>query len=243
MNIIVGNYGNGTIALMQWAHQQQLPHVTVLYVDTGWSAARWQPRVTAGQAFAKACGFAAETLPASIDFFSLMQQRQAFPTSTQQWCAGILKGLPLLDWLDQQDPTCEATILIGKTRFSSRINQVLSEYVTDSDYYDGRTLRHPLVHETKTSFEALIQQAGFAVLPHRSLECEPCINATEADFQRMALEDVEKLTTLEQILGKPMFSCPIAETVATAKAQQHPDTERYLEKFDQGCSSPFGCGL
>ncbi len=244
MNIIIGNYGDATIALLQWAKQQQLPNVNVINIDTRWAAASWQQRVSAGQRLAQDYGFQTVTLSATSGFAELMQQRRDFPTAKYQWCASTLKGLAILDWLDEHDPSCEATIAVGKTRFSSRINQQLPEFIAESEYYDDRRLWHPLVHETPESFEALIKAAGFAVLGHRSLECEPCINTTNYDLAHMQAEDISKLHELEQILGKSLLGKPIKDKIAILTEQDAANnTKDYLEAFDKACSSPFGCGL
>ena len=240
-NVLLGNYGNETIALMQWAQETKLSHVTLVWVETGLEASRWRARVMEGRAFAERCGFQGVCLKASPDFSALMKQRHGFPEPRQQWCASLLKGLTLLDWLDEWDPELKATIHLGKTRFSVREQATLSEYVTDSEYYEGRLLRHPLVHDTPAIFKARIEKAGFSYLPHRSFECEPCVNATPYDFAHMEKQDIERMASLEHSLGKTMFSKPMEEMVK--KYEGTLKNEGYLEKFYRGCSTPFGCGL
>jgi hypothetical protein len=45
MNIICCSGGNDSVALIQWAHENALPAVTVLYNDTGWAAPWWPARI------------------------------------------------------------------------------------------------------------------------------------------------------------------------------------------------------
>lgn len=243
MNVILGNYGNGTIALIQWAKHQALKDVTVVNVDTGWAAARWQERITAGQQLALGYGFQVETILSVPNFADLMQQRKEFPSSKFQWCSSTLKGLTLLDWLDEKDPYCEATILLGKTRFSSRANRQLAEHIKESEFFDDRAVWHPLVHQSQQSFHQLIAETGLSVLSHRSLECEPCINTTCFDLQQLVAVDLQKTQQLEQVVGKHFFpQGPIAQLAKQATLQQPSDNADYLEAFDKGCSSPFACG-
>lgn len=243
MNVILGNYGNGTIALIQWAKHQQLQDVTVVNVDTGWAAARWQQRIAAGQRLALSYGFQVETITSEPNFVDLMRQRKEFPSSKFQWCSSTLKGLALLDWLDDKDPGCEAKILVGKTRFSSRANRQLAEHIEESEFFDDRTLWHPLVHETEQSFHELITETGLSLLPHRSLECDPCINSTCFDLQQLRAEDLNKAQKLEQEVGKSFYpQGHIAQLAQEAKQQPPANNAHYLEAFDKGCSSPFACG-
>ena len=43
--VIRASYGNDSIALIQWAREECLTDVVVLYSDTGWSRAWWARRV------------------------------------------------------------------------------------------------------------------------------------------------------------------------------------------------------
>lgn len=45
MNIICCSGGNDSVALIQWAYENYLEKVTVLYNDTGWSIDWWADRM------------------------------------------------------------------------------------------------------------------------------------------------------------------------------------------------------
>ena len=47
----------------------------------------------------------------------------------------------------------------------------------------------------------LIRQAGFEVLPHRSAECFPCINANIADLRALDEQSIKRLEELENEMG------------------------------------------
>src|SRR3990167_5336990 len=98
MNIIIANFGNDSIALIQWAHEHHLDNVTVIYVETGWAAPEWGKRVEHCQSWLKKLGMNSVTLKPRLSFTDLMQERGQFPTRKFQWCASILKGAVIVNW-------------------------------------------------------------------------------------------------------------------------------------------------
>lgn len=242
MYIINGNYGNPTIALLQWAYENALPAVTVLSVDTGWAATAWNVWMEQVQDYARACDFSSKVTKSRVDFANLVRDRQNFPTQKFQWCAGILKGLPLLDYLDSIDPQCEATILMGKRQLDLLHYGELPEFIEESDHFGGRRVWHPLRLSDDATFYALIKRAGFAPLPHRSLECDPCIHNTVRDFQRLSEQDVLKLQSLEKEMGRSMFELPIENIQQQAKTSVDSSLQNIQQAFYKSCGSPFGCG-
>lgn len=245
MNVVFGNLGNETVALMEWAYQQQLSDVNVVFVMTGWMAQHWQQRIDAARALAQRYQFQFHTINSKPDFTTLMQERHAFPDTKFQWCAGFLKGLPLLEWLDRHDSQAEAVILLGLHR-NSRSQKQLPEYTLESEHFGERTLRHPLYQHTVAQLQALVQAADMAWLPHRALECDPCVNSTCADFQRLSAADIAKTQALEQQLGRTMFTSGEAGDNSIEHivqwAQRQPPAAATADQFDMGCGSQYGCG-
>jgi len=240
MNIIFANFGNNSIALMQWAFLQQLADVTVVHVDTGWAAAEWQQRVRQGTQYAKRCDFQIISLTAKASFQDLVIDRNSFPTPKFQYCAGFLKGLTFLQWADEVDPGCEATVLLGSRRADSRARVHLPEIIECSEHFGGRRVRYPLFAHDNNMLGELITQAGFDRLPHRSLECDPCIHSQASDFTRMSEATISRLAALEKQVGKPMFGRDIDELVQSEDVGKKASVS--LENFDMGCGSPYGCG-
>jgi len=244
MYVISGNFGNQTIAVMQWTFEQGLQNVTVVSIDTGWADEHWQQRVDQAELFAKRCGFETARLKSKLTFAELMRDRKHFPSTKFQWCAGFLKGLTLLDWLEEVDPSCEAVIIMGKRRGGSRADLNLAEYIEESPHHGDRKVWHPLFDLTDQSFVQLIQNAGFELLNHRSMECDPCVNNISSDFANISDKALKKTKRLEKELGKTMFVMPIAEMVKQAK-QARDKIKMDIkggEQFDMGCGSPYGCG-
>lgn len=248
-HIIVGNYGNDTIALMQWCHNQVLKQVTVVSVATGFAAHNWQDRVSESEALAAKYNFRIKQLHSKISFSELMLDRQDFPSSKFQWCAGFLKGLALLEWLDEIDPACQATIVIARRRSMSRTLSQLPEYIEASEHFGERLVWHPLFDFSAPQRDELVKQTGLELLSHRSLECEPCVNNTANDFSRLSDVDIKRIVSLEEKIGKPMFqpenyanAVGVEQVVHWANKQSATESNK-LESFDMGCGSPFACGL
>ncbi len=246
MNIIFGNFGNPTVALMQWARARQLTDVYVVSIDTGWAAQAWQSRVDAAEILAVQYGFQVVRLQAPANFSELITLRGSFPTTKLQWCAGFLKGSTLLTWLDEIDVKNEATILLAHRKKASRINYDLTEKVEASDFYGERRVWYPLLETSDDELKKLVEETGLDWLSHRSLECDPCVNNSNADHRRMAKADVMKTQALEASMESPMFSVlpkdsNIEHVVQWARKKSEPAASD--EQFDMGCGSPYGCGM
>lgn len=249
MNIISSSYGNDSIALIQWAHENDLPNVTVVYCDTGWSAPNWIERVSKGEELAKSYGFNVVRLK-SMGMEELVRQKKGFPGNAQQFCTMHLKGVPFLMWLDEFDHAVEAKVLIGKRRAESRARANTPEFLPDSEYHGGRGLWHPLYKHTDDERNRLVERSGMELLPHRSRECEPCVNANRGDFLRLEPELIARVSDLEVEIGKPMFRPKRFNAVGIygvmrwaekGKKNMHESDEDDL--FGSGCDGFYGCGL
>ncbi len=250
MYIIFGNYGNETIALIQWASRHKLDNVYVVSVDTGWAAQQWEQRVSQSEQLAKQHGFIVERLKSKSNFAQLIEHQQDFPSTKHQWCAGFLKGLVFFDWLDILDPAGKAWILLPKRRAISPILANLPEFIEESEHYGERKVWHPLYDCSDEAMAKLIFCSGVSYLPHRSLECDPCVNNTRADFMRLQSNDIKKTVCLEKTLQKPMFAPlsyggepGIEQVITWVKRQKKSAHVVSLAVADMGCGTPFVCGL
>lgn len=248
--IINGNFGDATIALLQFAHNHGLTPVTLCYVNTGWAAAHWQNRITAGTHIASQYGIAVVELTSPQSFSDLVRARASFPSIKFQWCPALLKGLPILEWLDQIDPSGTATIISGRRKQASRANQQLPIYQTENIHYGERRTWYPLCDMTDTEFHALIAATGLAPLGHRALECDPCIHSTYRDLACLQPESIAKTAALEQEINTLMFqSLQVGQQNDIAAVSQWArlhlltlQNENPNEQFDMGCGASFACG-
>ena len=240
-SIIIANFGNDSIALIEWAKQQALPKLIVLSVDTGWAAPGWEQRVALADGYLAQDTIEHVRLTSEYDFSKLVRERQNFPSIKFHWCASFLKGLPILDWLDQIDPDLNATVILAKRREQAPALQDLQEFEPESHSYGGRRVWYPLYQHTLMQRNQLIQQAGFDLLSTRSLECDPCIYNQRSDFKRLDSKRIQQVAALEAEIGRTMFPVPIQVVVADdfteADVANNDKTVYY-----QGCGSEFGCG-
>lgn len=250
MNIIFGNFGNDTMALLQWCITQKLTDLTMVSIDTGWAAPQWTERVTQAEQWCITHDIAWVRLTPKAQFVELMQAQKQFPSRKFQWCANFLKALPFLDWLDQTDidPDAEATILLGRRREHGRSSRTLPERMEENEHFGDRRVWHPLYAHTQNQRDQLIVEAGFEVLPHRSLECDPCVNSDLNDVLRLDQSVVERTTRLEQTLGKRLLDTALYQEESTlAAALTHYTQKAYQvperDIFEMGCGMPFGCGI
>jgi 3'-phosphoadenosine 5'-phosphosulfate sulfotransferase (PAPS reductase)/FAD synthetase len=245
MNVISSSYGNDSVALIQWAHESALPDVTVAYCDTGWAAPYWPQRVERGEALARSYGFVTVQVK-SLGMERLVQIKKGWPGNGQQFCTGHLKGVPFLEWIETADPTRSAVVLIGKRRAESEQRKNTPEFIESSEHHGDRKVWHPLYLHTDADRNALLARAGFDPLPHRSLECNPCVNANRADFLRLTPGEVERVNDLEAAIGKPMFrpkrfnAVGIHGVMAWAKDGRD---RASIDEEEAGCADLFGCGM
>lgn len=245
MNVISSSYGNDSMALIRWAHERDLPDVTVVYCDTGWAAPNWPQRVDLGETLARRYGFKT-VIAKSIGMAELVRIKKAWPGNGQQFCTAHLKGVPFLEWIDEVDPECNAVVLIGKRRAESEKRKDTPEFIEASDYHSGRKIWHPLYAHSDDDRNALLSRAGIEPLPHRSLECNPCVNANRGDFVRLTDGEIERVNDLEAEIGKPMFRPKRFNTIGihgVIRWAKDGRSRASIEDEEAQCASLFGCGL
>ncbi len=242
-NVIVGNFGNHSLAVMQALIERKVPGLHFAYVNTGWAAARWAERISACSEYACQHGVEVHELNAQTSFSDLVLDRKQFPSPKFQWCASFLKGLPLIDFLDLFDPGCEAIIISGKRRLDSRRYADLQEFDFNGEFYQGRTIWHPLWLHSNHEFKELIKRTGFDLEIQQSLECYPCVHASPQDLSQLDLEALVRLDALEQRLGKTMYTKSIKKFYIDNKpAAEKKEKKLCLQTLDRGCGAPWGCG-
>jgi len=248
VNIIIANFGNDSVALMQWAIEQQLPDVIVVSVDTGWAAPEWVDRVAMCQQWAAVHGLSCQHLTSLQSFADMVTMKGEFPTRQFQWCASSLKGLTILNWLDDEvDRHGRATILLPHSPALSLAHSQLDEFVDDSEYYGGRTVWYPLYQHTVTERDVLLERAGFELLTYRSLECDPCVNTDQKDLLRLGDSVLQRTAALEREVSghmvDPEWYQPDETMVDLVQRLKHSKALVTMGFYDMGCGDAYGCGL
>ena len=246
--VISSSYGNDSLALVQFVREQNREGVSVVFIDTGWSAPGWLDRVAKCEEWVKSIGYEPMRINPELQFEELIRRKKGFPSQRFQWCSGILKGLPFLTWIDDADPENKAVVMIGKRREESVERSDTPEFVESSIYHGGRKIWHPMYLHTEEMRDALIKRAGFDVLPHRSKECSPCVNANKNDLRQLTEDDIQAVEDLEGVVKKTMFrpkkhggAKGIRQVIAWAYSDRGKYDPRQEAMFSQ-CSSGY-CGF
>ena len=204
-HVISVSYGNDSIALIQLAYERGLSGADVVFVDTGWSGEGWMDRVERAEAWASGLGFKTHRLHPIMPFEQLMVFKKGFPSQRYQWCSALLKVVPFLTWLDDVDPDGQAVVVLGLRRAESQERSKTPERIENSERHGGRDVWCPLFAHSDDDRNALLARAGFDPLPHRSMECAPCVNANRGDLRALSERDIQKVEQLESVVGKTMF--------------------------------------
>lgn len=200
---IFASYGNDSIALVQWAHEKRLTDVVVAYSDTGWAADGWAERVSKAEEWVADLGFRTSRIH-SEGMAGLLRRKSAWPRGGGgrfQFCTENLKEIPALAWLDEADPEKEATCMIGVRREESQNRASHPEWVEESERHGGRNLWAPLVLHTEQMRDDLIRRTPFKVLPWKSKECWPCVNANNKELRLLEPDRIAHIAALEQEMG------------------------------------------
>lgn len=201
-DVIFASMGNDSIALIQWCINKGLTDVTVAYSNTGWAAPFWQERVERAAEYVMQNGYDFVEIQ-SEGMEALVRRKKGFPAGGRmaQFCTTYLKIEPALDWLESIDPDKNVSCITGVRREESRERSTAPEHIIYSERHGGRELWQPLVRVLEPERNALIEQAGFEVLPHRSAECFPCINANIDDLRALDESSIKRLEKLELDMG------------------------------------------
>jgi len=195
--VIFSSYGNDSVALIQWCHEQGLTDVAVVFSDTGWAATWWIPRVEKLEAWVRGLGYRTSRTT-SIGFEGLAFEKQAFPTQMFQWCSYRLKIEPGERWLMENDPERRAVCLVGVRREEGPDRKNWPAFMLKSGSHGDRVMVAPMADWTEETRDVFIRRAGVEPLPHRSMECSPCINSNKKDLQALTEDDVVKAEVLEK---------------------------------------------
>lgn len=194
--VIFCSYGNDSVAMIQWAHEQKLEGVHVVYTDTGWAAEFWKERVDRLEVWVRSLGFHAHRTK-SMGFRQLAFEKKGFPTQRYQWCSYKLKIEPGERWLAENDPERRAVCLVGVRRDEGSDRAEFPRYLLASNSHGGRVMIAPMADWDMETRDVLIRRAGVEPLPHRSMECSPCINSNRRDLAALTEEDIVKAEGLE----------------------------------------------
>jgi 3'-phosphoadenosine 5'-phosphosulfate sulfotransferase (PAPS reductase)/FAD synthetase len=198
--VIFCSYGNDSVAMIQWAHEQELEGVHVVYTDTGWAAEFWKERVNKLEEWVRQIGFHPHRT-SSVGFRQLAFDKKAFPTQRYQWCSYLLKIAPGERWLATNDPEARAVCLVGVRRDESQDRAEFPRFMLRSNSHGNRVMVAPMADWDMETRDVFIRRAGVEPLPHRSMECSPCVNSNKRDLVALSEDDAAKAEALENDLN------------------------------------------
>ena len=215
---IAASYGNDSLALLQWAHEKGLRNVVVIYNNTGWAHPAWAGRVARCEIWARSLGFDVRQTT-SMGMVELVKWKRGWPMLGMQFCTEHLKIIPSLALKAELDPSATAICLNGKRRSESarRANSPEWEYASPMDGF--RSCWQPLVYHDDRARDALLFRAGFRPLPHRSKECNPCINSNRPDIIRFSRDKSEVTKVRDAEAGAGRTKAGKARTMFRPKAK------------------------
>ena len=212
--IIKCSGGNDSIALLWWAHKRNLKNCHVVHNDTGWASEAWKNRMfDLVQPFIKSLGFGFSRIACQgMEAIVTASRHSAWPSRLNQFCTTELKIVPYQFWLRENlagldDPI----VMVGVRRAESARRATWPEWVEESPTDLGFRLYSPLCCTSNDDRDAMVRDAGFQVLPHRSRECSPCINCNKTDLCMLGETEIAKVERIEgRLLAKrgkhrPMF--------------------------------------
>lgn len=197
--VLRASYGNDSVALIQWAKENSLSDVTVLYSDTGWARDGWLRRVGILEAWARSFGFATARTQ-SIGMEELVRRKKMWPQRLMQFCTAELKIKPAIAWLEQNDPERRAIVLTGVRREESSKRSTHPFFMLNSLNDGGRCVVSPLADFSEADRDALLRRANVRKLLHRSDECR-CINSGRHEISRWDAADIAEIKRIEQSMG------------------------------------------
>jgi 3'-phosphoadenosine 5'-phosphosulfate sulfotransferase (PAPS reductase)/FAD synthetase len=248
--VLMASFGNDSVALIQWANERLLDKVTVLHNDTGWSATWWAERVQKGREWVESLGFEFAST-SSVGMMEMVRAKKGWPRQGMQFCTEILKRQPAEDWMQKHAPP-GVCVMVGVRRCESERRKDFPEFIKGSLDHGGRDMWAPLVNHSDEDRNALLARAGWDVLPHRSMECYPCVNANRKDIQMLDEDRIRLIEVFEEELGvgknsgkpKTMFR-PYRHggAVGIRAVKQWADDGRYVpgmeDMFGSGCDGGF----
>jgi 3'-phosphoadenosine 5'-phosphosulfate sulfotransferase (PAPS reductase)/FAD synthetase len=247
--VLFTSWGNDSIAAAQLLHEYDLPRrrrCVALFSDTGWAEPAWIDRVNAAEQWAQSIGFQTHRTT-SVGFADLARKRKTFPRGMMQFCTGELKIEPAKRWVEQHDPERIAVAVNGVRRAESLRRSQTPVFVPISDSHGGRGLWSPLAEFKDDDRNALIARTPFELLPHRSMECSPCIFSSRADLRNVSDARAAEIEQLERDVGRVMFRPKAyagAEGIREVLRWAHSDRGKFQPQVEDepDCDGGF-CGI
>lgn len=202
--IVTCSFGNDSIALIQYMHENYSGEFVVLYNDTGWARKDWPKRVAETKIICNEMGIQVN-ITKSIGMEGIVRKNKGWPmpASSMQWCTMHLKEKPSTEFYKNYDPDKDCVIVTGRRRSESQNRANLDMWQYESKKHGGRDVYNPMINFNEADRDVYIRKFGLKPLPHQSMECYPCVCANKKDLAKMPLDDerIELIELIETDLG------------------------------------------
>jgi len=197
--IVTSSFGNDSVALLQYMHENHEGEFCALYNDTGWARSDWPARVAkiSNMCFEKGIQV---FITKSIGMEGIVRKNKGWPmpASAMQWCTQELKEKPSNEFYEKYDPSVNSIIVTGRRRAESQNRANLPLWQYESKKHGGRDVYNPIINFSSDERDLYIHKFGIEPLPHSSMECYPCVCANKKDLAAMPLDD-ERIDLIEKI--------------------------------------------
>jgi 3'-phosphoadenosine 5'-phosphosulfate sulfotransferase (PAPS reductase)/FAD synthetase len=202
--VVTTSFGNDSVALIQYMHENHKGEFLCLYNDTGWARKDWPKRVAKLSNICFELGIHVE-ITKSIGMADLVRKKKGWPmpASAMQWCTQELKEKPSNEFYEKRDPFGEFIIVTGRRRAESQNRANLPLWQHESKKHGGRDVYNPIISFDEKDRDLYIRRFGVEPLEHSSMECYPCVCANKTDLAAMPLDDsrINFIEKLEVELG------------------------------------------
>ncbi len=202
--VLFASGGNDSVALVQYAIEEKIPNICIAYSNTGWAASWWPLRMERFKSWVESAGVMYSEIP-SEGMENLIDRKKGWPANRPKFCTFELKIKPAQEWLESVDPAKAAICMLGIRRSESESRRSWPRIIERSESHGGRELWSPLIEYSDADRDELVRRAGWEVLPHRSKECSPCVNANRADFRHLGEAEIDRVRRNEERTGRNMF--------------------------------------
>jgi len=237
-HIIIANFSKDSLALIQWAIDNNIENLYVLSVDTSWQSSSWNKHLNNVKEWLSNKKLKHHHIKAENTFSELVNARKSFPSQKFNWCSNFLKGITLLKQIDEIDENGEAIILLPHRKSMTKLGALLKEHSPDSERYDYRDVWRPILNMQENNLQKVLNKINLEIPQGRSLECMPCIHMVKSDFEHITQDDKNRTQKLEQEISNTMFNFEF-DKIEKSKLKNN----NYYDEFTKACSWDYACGL
>lgn len=197
--VVTTSFGNDSVALIQWMHENHEGEFMCLYNDTGWARDDWPKRVSDLTRICFEKGIQV-FITKSEGMTNLVKRKKGWPmpASAMQWCTQELKEKPSNEFYSKRDPNCDLIIVTGRRREESQNRKDLTLWELESHKHGGRDVYNPIASFDESRRDHYIRRFGIEPLRHSSMECYPCVCANKKDLAAMPLNDA-RISHIEKL--------------------------------------------